>query len=80
MLLLDQGLPRTTTLHLRDSGLKAEPVGDVGLAADNMPSVGGGHQNRAPCPRPLNFNPFGVGGHDHRLGKDGLADQSVQIN
>lgn len=33
MLLLDQGLPRTTTLHLRDSGLNSEHVGDVGLAA-----------------------------------------------
>ena len=32
MLLLDQGLPRSTTLHLRVAGLKAEHVGDVGLA------------------------------------------------
>jgi predicted nuclease of predicted toxin-antitoxin system len=33
MLLLDQGLPRTTTLHLRGSGLEAEHVGDSGLSA-----------------------------------------------
>ena len=32
MLLLDQGLPRSTTLHLRDAGLKADHAGDVGLA------------------------------------------------
>ncbi len=32
MLLVDQGLPRTTTLHLRNLGLKAEHVGDVGFA------------------------------------------------
>lgn len=31
-LLLDRGLPRTTKLHLCDSGLLAEHVGDVGLA------------------------------------------------
>jgi hypothetical protein len=79
MLLLDQGLPRTTTLHLRDSGLKAEPVGDVGLAADDMPSVGGGHQNRAPCPRPLNFNPFGVGGPRPSVGgKTGLPTKAFR--
>ena len=33
MLILDQGLPRTTTLHLRNAGLKAEHVGDIGFAA-----------------------------------------------
>jgi predicted nuclease of predicted toxin-antitoxin system len=33
MLLLDQGLPRTTVLRLRESGLEAEHVGDTGLAA-----------------------------------------------
>ncbi len=32
MLLLDQGLPRSTTLHLRAAGLKADHAGDVGLA------------------------------------------------
>ncbi len=29
MLLLDQGLPRTTTLHLRNLGLKAEQLADL---------------------------------------------------
>jgi predicted nuclease of predicted toxin-antitoxin system len=32
MILLDQGLPRTTVLRLRELGLDAEHVGDVGLA------------------------------------------------
>jgi predicted nuclease of predicted toxin-antitoxin system len=32
MLLLDQGLPRSTTLRLRDADLQAEHVGDIGLA------------------------------------------------
>ncbi|MGA2632185.1 MAG: DUF5615 family PIN-like protein [Terriglobia bacterium] len=32
MLLLDQGLPRTTTLHLRKSGLEAEHASDIGLS------------------------------------------------
>jgi len=39
MLLLDQGLPRSTILHLRDAGLKAEHVGDVGLAAADDGSI-----------------------------------------
>jgi predicted nuclease of predicted toxin-antitoxin system len=33
MLLLDPGLPRSTTLHLRNAGVRADHVGDVGLAA-----------------------------------------------
>lgn len=32
MLLLDQGLPRTTVSCLRDAGLEAEHVGNIGLA------------------------------------------------
>ena len=32
MILLDQGLPRTTVLRLRELGLRAEHVGDCGLA------------------------------------------------
>jgi predicted nuclease of predicted toxin-antitoxin system len=32
MMLLDQGLPRTTVLRLRELGLDAEHVGDAGLA------------------------------------------------
>ncbi len=32
MLLLDQGLPRSTTLYLRESGIDAIHVGDAGLA------------------------------------------------
>ncbi len=39
MLLLGQGLPRSTTLHLRVAGLKAEHVGDVGLAAADDGSI-----------------------------------------
>jgi predicted nuclease of predicted toxin-antitoxin system len=39
MLLLDQGLPRSTILHFRDAGLKAEHVGDVGLAAADDGSI-----------------------------------------
>jgi len=34
-LLLDQGLPRTTALHLRHSGLEAEHAGDIGFAASD---------------------------------------------
>ena len=32
MLLLDQGLPGTTPLHLRKSGLEAEHASDIGLS------------------------------------------------
>ena len=32
MLLLDQGLPRSTTGHLRQAGVEAIHVGDIGLA------------------------------------------------
>jgi len=39
MLLPGQGLPRSTTLHLRDSGLKAEHVGDVGFADDDDKTI-----------------------------------------
>jgi len=31
-LLLDQGLPRSTVLHLRNAGIEAAHVGDMGLA------------------------------------------------
>lgn len=31
-LLLDQGLPRSTVLHLKDAGIDAEHVGDLNLA------------------------------------------------
>jgi predicted nuclease of predicted toxin-antitoxin system len=39
MLLLDQGLPRSTILHLRDAGLKADHVGEVSLAAADDGSI-----------------------------------------
>lgn len=32
MLLLDQGLPRSTRLYLQESGIEAEHAGDIGLA------------------------------------------------
>ena len=32
MLLLDQGLPRSTTIHLSQAGIEAVHVGDLGLA------------------------------------------------
>jgi predicted nuclease of predicted toxin-antitoxin system len=32
-LLLDQGLPRSTVLHLRNAGIEAVHVGDIGQAA-----------------------------------------------
>jgi predicted nuclease of predicted toxin-antitoxin system len=32
-LLLDQGLPRSTVLHLHNAGIEADHVGDRGLAA-----------------------------------------------
>ena len=31
-LLLDQGLPRSTLVHLRNTGIESAHVGDVGLA------------------------------------------------
>jgi predicted nuclease of predicted toxin-antitoxin system len=39
MLLLDQGLPRSTVLHLRESGIEAVHVGDIGLATADDPTI-----------------------------------------
>jgi predicted nuclease of predicted toxin-antitoxin system len=52
MLLLDQGLPRSTTLHLRVAGLKAEHVGDVGLAAADDGSILARARDHAQIVRP----------------------------
>jgi predicted nuclease of predicted toxin-antitoxin system len=44
-LLLDQGLPRSTVLHLRDKGIEAIHVGDKGLAtAADSKILDCGHQ------------------------------------
>jgi predicted nuclease of predicted toxin-antitoxin system len=39
MLLLDQGLPRATVLHLRESEIEALHVGDIGLATADDPTI-----------------------------------------
>lgn len=38
-LLLDQGLPRTTVLHLHNFGIEAVHVGDVGLATGSDATI-----------------------------------------
>jgi len=39
MLLLDQGLPRSTVIFLSRSGLDSVHVGDIGLAAADDPTI-----------------------------------------